>query len=91
MLEPFLHLMLDGIDVAATVLFLLALWDGRQTRWFGTPCPSPVRANDDVMHFLAQARQVRLRAMLTRHGPHRNTSPPKAASVAIVRATRQQP
>ena len=91
MLERFLHLMLDGIDVAATVLLLLALWDGRQMRWFGTPCPSPVRADDNVMHFLAQARQVRLRAMLTRHAAPSDASPPKTASLAIVRATRQQP
>jgi hypothetical protein len=60
-LEPIIQLVLDGIDVAATTLFLLALWDGRQTRWLGMRCGSRLDAGDNVTRFIAQARQVRPR------------------------------
>ena len=61
MLEPFLELMVNAVDTAATVVVLLALWEGRRAgsrirHFFGI---RDARATGDVDGFLSEARRSR--------------------------------
>lgn len=61
MLEPFLELMVNAVDTAATVVVLLALWEGRIAggrirRFFGI---KDARGKGDVDRFLSEARRSR--------------------------------
>ena len=64
MFGPFIELVADAIDLSATILVLLALWEGRSApgrtavlRWLGVKArPESVLAVDD---FLRQAQRSR--------------------------------
>jgi hypothetical protein len=61
MLEPFLELMMNAVDLAATLIVLLALWEGRTARgigligrWLGMPSAA---GGGDVDRFLHEVRR----------------------------------
>jgi hypothetical protein len=63
MFEPFLELMADAVDTTATLMAILALWQGRPVRckemvarWLGM---RPAARLDDVEDFVREARRVR--------------------------------
>ena len=61
MFEPFLELMMNAVDLAATLIVLLALWEGRTARgvgrigrWLGIRSGI---AGGDIDRFLHEARR----------------------------------